>query len=110
MATFNWVPVSASKTQTPRVRSAQFGDGYSQRTADGINNKPREWQLTFTQRKTYIDAINTFLDTRSGVESFDWTDPEGHTAKYVCASWNRSLNGTDVVSTLAATFTEVFGE
>lgn len=91
MATFTWVAsYDPQQETTPRVRRAQFGDGYEQRVADGINSVPAVWDLEFNLRDTTeADAIAAFLLARGGIEAFDWTPPFGASGKYVCRSWRR---------------------
>lgn len=110
MSTFTWSPAPGStQNTTPRVRTAQFGDGYSQRVGDGINTMPRSWSLTFTRQTADIDAIEAFLVARAGVESFDWTPPAGVAGKWICKSWSRVVH-FNVVQGINATFEEVFGD
>lgn len=108
MSTFTWSPQTASKTVTPRMRVSNFGEGYAQKTADGINNKPREWDLMFTGPRAYIDAIETFIEDNAALY-FDWTDPDGLEGKWTCESWTRSPQGHISVSMLTATFKQAFG-
>jgi phage-related protein len=92
MATFNISTPDRSPTMDvePKVLSSQFGDGYSQRTPDGINNMMETWSLAFTLRtKTEIDSIETFLRARAGAEAFYWTTPSNRTAKFICKKWSR---------------------
>jgi len=92
----------------PRVLTAQFGDGYSQRTGDGINIAPRSWSLQFTSRTTAEkDAIEGFLVARNGIESFDWTPPTGAAGKFLCKSWQVTPQNA-VTWSISATFDEVF--
>lgn len=111
MATFTYKPAQgASRNISPRVRTAQFGDGYMQRVGDGINTQPRVWDLTFSRKKADIDAIDAFLAARGGVESFDWTPPDGSAqGKFICKTWAKSMPSVRV-QTLSGTFEEVFGE
>jgi len=109
MPTFTNTPSygAAVKVQ-PRVRQAQFGDGYSQRVADGINSAPRAWSLSFAKRtEAEIDAIESFLDTQGGTASFDWTPPRGAAGKWICKTWDRGLDDFNN-ERLSATFEEVF--
>lgn len=57
------------------VRTAQFGDGYSQATPDGINNAADNWPLTFSGDSAKIGAIRSFLASTQGGQSFYWTPP-----------------------------------
>ena len=108
MATFTIVAdYGASESFEPRVLVANFGDGYTQRSADGINNLPRKWPLSFSVSPTVGQEIIDFLKTANGVQSFDWTPPIGAAGKWLCKSWSRRLTtfGTHDVS---AEFVEVF--
>lgn len=81
-----------SYTLTPSVRATKFGDGYEQRQGLGINTQAKMWDITFTNAtRTEADYITNFFEARAGVEAFTWTDPEGVTATYKCASWQRSM-------------------
>jgi len=81
--TFTWTPSkSFQKMSKPRVITAQFGDGYSQRIGDGINRIVREWSLSFNSRSiAQAQEIVAFLEARSGVQAFVWTPP-GDTTSY----------------------------
>lgn len=95
-------------TQKPRVLSGQFGDGYEQRTADGINTQPEEWALTFTaQTVTERNAILAFFRARAGVEWFNWTSPFGTTGRWVCSEWTGSPTNA-VANSITAKFTQKF--
>jgi phage-related protein len=98
-----------SKKSEPAIRNVQFGDGYSQRLVVGLNQSPKEWNLTWVNRSNAdITAIETFLDARAGAQSFTWTPPDGATAyKFIAQSWNRKLEYAGI-STLDATFRQVF--
>ena len=66
-----------TKTSTPRVLTAKFGDGYEQRAVDGINNLEESYALTFkTREKTEIDDIVAFLDSKQNVTKFTFTLPD----------------------------------
>lgn len=111
MATFIWLASYGSKKRIqPRVLQARFGDGYSQRVADGINTQLRSWTVSFNDRsKTEADAIEAFLIARNGVESFDWTDPDGRASKWLCSQWERDPT-KGPYSTISCAFEEVPGE
>lgn len=100
---------NVSKTVKTRTREANFGDGYSQRVPDGINNILREWRLTFENRS--IDTANQiigFLESKNGSESFSWTPPNSPvTYKVVCMEWSE-LDTSHISKTINATFKQVF--
>lgn len=105
---FTWPSTgSPSGTATFRVRTAQFGDGYSQSVGDGINNKTQSWPLTFTGSKAKMQAIVDFLDERAGWQAFFWTPPLGVQGYYTCTSYSPSPVGGPVY-TVTATFQQVF--
>ena len=110
MSVFSWIPDYGSLEQhRPRVRVAQFGDGYQQRSADGINTDAATWNLTFSNRSdSEASAIKTFLAARAGLEAFDWTPPGGLSAlKWICSTW-QSTPVNFGATTITATFTQVF--
>lgn len=105
---FTWCPlVEPQCTKTYRVRKAQFGDGYGQTVADGLNNVVRSWSLQFAGKTEYINAIEAFLDARGGHESFLWTPPAGVQGLYLCAESQRVQVVTHVAR-LSVTFQQVF--
>ena len=111
MATFPSVTPSygAQKTSAPSVRTAKFGDGYEQRLTFGINQNPKQWDLTWNNiSEANADTIEAFLNARAGVESFDWTPPDESTSyKWVCAQWSKTIPYLNR-ATISATFRQVF--
>jgi phage-related protein len=92
-----------------RVLRTDFGDGYGQRAADGINNMPRTWPLKW-ENLTEADAntIENFLRARAGYVAFLWTPPRTGTAlKWTCEAWSRQPTEGNFV-TMTATFNQVF--
>ena len=77
METFYFTPDYGAQQQTqPRVLKAQFGDGYAQRSEDGMRTVLPRWALQFNaRRKKEADAIEAFLLARRGVESFEFVVP-----------------------------------
>ena len=80
MTTFN-PPVAPSVngttgTETPRVRRAEFGDGYSQRTKDGLNFVRRTMTLNWaTLSIEDRDTIKDFFRDVGGADAFEYTLP-----------------------------------
>lgn len=109
MATFTYIPdFGAMKKQAPRVNIISFGDGYEQRAAFGINRNPQIWELSFSNRSdTEATAIDTFLNARGAIESFDWTPYDESAGKYVCREWSKSIDRFNG-NTIQATFIQVF--
>lgn len=110
MPTFTWTPdFSAKRTVKPVVTPIKFGDGYEQRATYGINTKPENWSLKFSNRDdSEADAIEAFFEAQGGVDSFDWTPPLGIASlKFVCRTWDRSLDKANL-NTVTATLEQVF--
>ena len=109
MATFTYTPdFGAELKEVPRVRVAKFGDGYEQRSAEGINAIQEVWSLSFnTRTNAERDAIRAFLRARAGVEAFDWTTPLGTVGKWVCRDWSVSMRAAGV-NDMSFTFEQVF--
>jgi phage-related protein len=104
------VSYGVSSKKSFRVLSADFGDGYSQRTPDGLNNEIESISMVWNTL-SYSDAaiITNFLDGCGGSQAFsytppgqavskNWTCPAGYTFKAQNASY------TD----LTATFVRVY--
>lgn len=112
MATFPAVTPSygAQKSSRPQMRIARFGDGYEQRTSFGINQNPKEWNLSWQNiSEANADSIETFLNARAADgSSFDWTPPDESTSyKWVCMEWEKQINYTGR-ATITAMFRQVF--
>lgn len=98
-----------SRAHKPKVLKADFGDGYGQRAADGLNNDPLEtdfeWPNITTAEKNYI---NDYLKARKGYQSFLWTEPDETVAKaWVCEEWSVDHQAFGVY-TVKAKFRQVF--
>jgi phage-related protein len=118
-AVFTWVPsVNFRKQNKARVLTAAFGDGYSQRSSDGINNINMEWQLSFINQPLAIaDAIEIFLRTAgiggnnsqyAGVQYFLWT-PIGEVTQYKVVCDTYDIDYTSHISrTINASFRRVY--
>ncbi|HYG07650.1 MAG TPA: phage tail protein [Stenotrophomonas sp.] len=105
--TFTWrATTQSSGTATGKVSRANFGDGYSQSSADGINSVSRSWQVSFTDRESVVQAIADFLHAHVG-RSFLWKPPLAAQGYYWCDAHSVSDNGRGVY-TLTATFQQTF--
>jgi phage-related protein len=103
MATFSYEPTYIfNKTVTPRVRRTQFGDGYTQRSGDGLNTQRQLWSLEFVGTVAEIDTIESFLEATGGVDNFTWTPPrQTNPLKFIYISYDRDSAGptTDRLTT-----------
>jgi phage-related protein len=73
-----------SGTASARSKYIQFGDGYSQRSPDGINAESEEYDievsgLTLAQK----NDLDAFLDRHGGHKSFLWTPNGEIQGKYI---------------------------
>ncbi len=93
-------------TETARVRSAQFGDGYKQVANDGINNITQSWPLTYTGPSTDAFSIRDFLRAHAG-KSFYWTPPGDVQGLFRCYSWTIQPRG-GIGYTMTFTFEQAF--
>lgn len=104
---FTWC---ANKTSTGQsnavVRRAQFGDGYAQSSANGINPISRNWSVEFIGQKSRIQEIVNFLDSHIG-KSFVWETPFFGDAYFYCDSYKPTPNGYRLWS-LTATFEQTY--
>ena len=76
---FTWSPDwNASLSEEVRVRQTNFGDGYSQRSFDGLNPTKQIWAVSFAGRdKATISAIANFLRRhREGGIAFEFLLPD----------------------------------
>jgi phage-related protein len=91
-----------------RVNAAQFGDGYSQRSEDGLNAAPRSYQAVWsTLLSTDADMIQAFLEAHKATP-FLWTPPlETIQRKWTFSTSQRGYVGGPTVS-LTASLSEVF--
>lgn len=106
---FTWSPTVAnfSGDTTLRTRSAQFGDGYQQKAADGINNRSTSYSLQFVGDETKIAAILAFLDAHAGATSFLWTPPLRAQLLFTCDTYTEPTKDGDMY-TITATFDQSF--
>ena len=106
--TFNWRPIGQPAGQaTFRVLKAQFGDGYSQEVADGINNEVQSWPLQFVGTRAEVIAIRDFFRRHGGYKGFFWTPPMGEPGLYKVAAYSPVHQGGDVYL-ISATFEQKF--
>lgn len=111
MAVFDWVESASTKLdESPRVLKTQFGDGYAQRSPDGLNPIQQRWSVVFSAVDPVVgDAIIAFFRTHGGVTPFDWT-PLWHTTarRFICPQWSRSQPNVWGQSDITASFEQDF--
>lgn len=107
MQTFWWKVQNNSQTSaTPKTKVIKFGDGYEQRTQNGINNNLKNYSVTLVGiREDLIWALK-FLEDHGAIKAFLWKEPSTYkNIKVVCRSWTSTPNGNAM--TITATFEEV---
>ena len=106
--TYGRMAPGSSLSHKPRILNAGFGNGYSQRTPDGMNSDPR----VLTARFEKLDEeeallIEGFLKERGGWQPFYHALPIAEKVLWTCDSWTRTYDEIDR-ETVTATFTECF--
>lgn len=108
--TFTWrVHTTAAGRNQAAVNKAQFGDGYAQRSGQGINNNFQNWTITVEGYDVPggISQVVAFLRAHSAV-SFYWKAPLMPVARYVCPSFDINPQGGGLY-TITAQFEQAFG-
>lgn len=75
----------------PKVNVTRFGDSYSQRTSDGINNTLLNFDVGINGMSLEMAAaVGHFLYQRGGAESFYWIGPNPFNIqkRFVCPEWS----------------------
>lgn len=105
---FNYqVDYSSKSSAQPRVLLAQFGDGYEQRSGDGINTNPKSWPVTITRDSATIMTIEALMDQWAGVTAFLWITPRNTVARFVCRQYDTTYDDFNK-SVFTGTFEQVF--
>lgn len=83
--TFTWlVEREVRPTVEYRTISVQFGDGYQQESAEGINNKREEYAVRIHAYEKEARKIKAFFDRHQGYKAFFWTPPLGELSLWRC--------------------------
>ncbi|MCA0944488.1 phage tail protein [Salipiger pacificus] len=96
--------------QNPRLLIAQFGDGYRQRTGDGINTGQKSVTPTWSLlTEAEADMIEAFFDAHKDGTAFDWQPKPGAAVERFALlnGWSRTANSFNN-ETVTATLTKVF--
>lgn len=108
---FNWKPSYPVQNKIkPKVRAVKFGDGYEQRSPDGIMNNLLMLEYTFSARSDKeTKAILHFLEERGGEEAFLMSLPHPYdtslSKKFVVKEWSHNWSDYNN-NTITATFEE----
>jgi phage-related protein len=106
--TFGWkVERSVDPTNKFRVIETQFGDGYKQTSADGINTKDEQYVITVNAYKVEAQKIMDFFDEHQGWKSFFWTPPLGKLSLFTCADPKQTEQGAGLYK-ISGTFVKSY--
>ena len=90
-----WTPSYTSNvTEEPVVNYHQFGDGYMQRVADGINHQRLVFDLVFQDcNDAEIKSLLAFFEYKGGVGKFVYTMPKPYDTEkiFVCKNWRHQF-------------------
>lgn len=93
-----------------KTLESNFGDGYTQAVAEGLNSERESWNLVWENEDIAdVQTIKTFLKARAGYQPFYWTAPGEETPKtWRCKKFSSKPVGP-YAETLTATFERWFG-
>lgn len=82
-----------------RVLEAGFGDGYTQRTPDGLNTLKEKYTLIFEPlTESEYETLETFLNQKQGAEAFLYAIPPSSTQKkWTCKKYNKLFKSGNLV-------------
>jgi len=76
--------LSSNASSKFRMMTAQFGDGYSQRAPDGLNNKIDAWSITYsTLTAAELATVQAFIEIVRSGEYFLFTPPGDVEKKWI---------------------------
>ena len=109
------LPLSGAVSQASQVSTkyqvlkTQYGNGYSQRAGDGINNVQDSWQVQWNGLTTAnFQILKSAFDAAAGVDYFTWQAPGDTTTKKWIVSQVTRTNWSGAVYDIAVTLEQVF--
>jgi phage-related protein len=89
---------------TFKVLEVKYGNGYTQRAGDGINNNQGTWNIEYDLlTSSELSTVVTAFDTAAGVDYFTWQAPGDATSKkWLVKEYSRSPRAGDLYSVSAA--------
>lgn len=93
--TFTWsITTSSTANVEYKADTAEFGDGYSQDSATGLNPERQAWPVTVENYGPEIQEILSFI--RANFLGFLWVPPLHSEPKvFKCIKWSLSNIGGD---------------
>lgn len=105
---FTWrVHATASGAGDFSTAKAQFGDGYAQESAVGLNPEVQKWNVTVSGFKADLTPVMTFIRSHVGI-AFFWTPPMGVQGKYKCKRYSGPSDQGSGYFTISFDFEQVF--
>jgi len=108
-----WNPsFDSSINHEPRTNYIQFGDGYFQREANGVNHQQIILNATFQEiPDNEAKSLMSFFEYKGGVGKFKMTlpTPYGGEKLYVAKNWKHNFNGYNR-NNIDTLFIEVFDQ
>jgi phage-related protein len=100
-------PSTGRKTEF-KLLKAEFGDGYTQITRQGLNHRRRKLTLSWdVLTDDQANEISGFLEARGGDETFYYTPPrETQPVKWTCETYDDNV--VDGIRKVTAEFTQSF--
>lgn len=90
--------VGISKSRKARMLEANFGGGYRQRAADGLNPIEITMNLEWIGSTVDIEELETHFEERAGYQSFtisgSWVDDTSY--KWTCQEWDVTYAATSI--------------
>lgn len=104
-----YISENSTKSIMHRTLTNQYGDGYSQRAADGLNSNVDQWDVywipvTSADRTTIVTA----LDAVGGWDYLTWTPPGDVSAIKVVLKDKYTMRFVADRYQISATFIQVF--
>lgn len=109
---FKWKPsYPVSNRSKPSVRAVKFGDGYEQRSDNGLFNNPLMLEMNFQARSDKeATAILQFFDQKGGETPFKMSLPHPYNTSlekmFLVREWNHSWTDYNN-NTISAMFEEM---
>lgn len=109
METFTWHPrIEMEEEPTFNVTSIQFGDGYKQEFAQGINNVSFSYSAEFLGRPADMELIIQFILRHQGYKPFKWTPPGKTEEMFFVAKDLRITHASALVKRFTVRFEQRF--
>lgn len=105
----NKISTESMSKISQRIILSKFGDGYSQRAADGINSRVDNWDVKWIPLDDAdMQTVVAALDTVGGWDYIIWTSPIDASPKRYILTDGYSITPVARRFIISATFQQVF--